>query len=84
MYNTLAAIGVYKVTKKEAELAQSAYDHRNTFEGEELYLALAESILERGGDESILYDLSADFRWGYEFHPEIKGKLDTLWERYHG
>ena len=64
-YNDKHAMQTYHISNDEAKLAQAVYDHRNTREGEEMLRQLETRL--QGRDNSILYDLAADFRWDYEW-----------------
>lgn len=78
-YNNANSIKVYGITNEEAELAQKAYDNRNTDDGEWALIALAHSIYARGGNDAILYDISADFNWNYEPSAEAKAAWDAIY-----
>ena len=65
-YGTERAKKVYGLSDSESEVAQIAYETKNT-KTEEAALVLLECLInERQGDTAVLYDLAADFNWDYK------------------
>jgi hypothetical protein len=77
-YNNNRSLLMYNITQEEAELAQAAYEFGNamngtdTDEGVRKYIELSNMIMSAGTDDSILYDLAADFSWTLDWEAIIQ------------
>jgi len=69
---------VYGVTDEEIKMAREAYEKRNTNDGVIIYLRLEKVITDRNGDNTILYDLAADFDWDIDWDKAVAKKLVEL------
>lgn len=54
---------VYGITEAEYNLWVIAYTNLNTEIGYDAFYALERSVLNRNGDQNILFDLGASFAW---------------------
>lgn len=68
----------YHMNLIESNLAQAAYENRDTCLGEIYYKRLMESLYERNADcIDILYDVAMDFSFDYKWR--LKDDLTALW-----
>ena len=70
------AANFYGLTPSELQLYKTAEENLDTEKGYEAYFALTRSIDSRKGDDTVLYDLAADFAWD--------DRLSKAAERYLG
>lgn len=65
-------LDVYNLLSSEIELVEIVRKNLNTEAGYQAFYKLEKSIIDRVGDQAILYDLAADFNWDNKLEEALK------------